>query len=203
MHSGDSYTSTGFNASLEAPSIQNPMGNPALGHYLTRTGEKTATDGINWLGHTVTEFNQSSILSYKFAAYGATVDNSIIPAVPKDLHYCKENAVWITTSSIFGIWVGINDVYISPEFDDSLAKISSTIQSYTSLLNDLYLCGARRFFVMNVPPISRTPAMLSNPVQHQVAVDQGTLNFNFQLELMVALWSNHHTKVSITINLDP
>ncbi|KAL4876913.1 hypothetical protein BJY04DRAFT_231199 [Aspergillus karnatakaensis] len=194
----DSYTWTGFNSSLEAPSIANPMGNPGL-------GEETATDGLNWLGYLVTTFNESSILSYNFASYGATVNNSAIPAFPpgpRDLvqqatdfreHYCDDHAGWDAETSLFGIWIGINDVYHSSTMADPSASIQADIQSYTELYHQLYDCGARRLLVMNVPQITRTPALLADHQSHRDAVYDSVLHFNFLLEREIALWNNNHT----------
>ncbi|KAL5336901.1 GDSL lipase/esterase [Aspergillus crustosus] len=75
---GDSYTSTGFNVSSTQPSVDNPMGNPPL-------GLGTSADSINWVGYLTTTYNDTLVLSYNHAVYGATVDNNLVQNVPRDL----------------------------------------------------------------------------------------------------------------------
>jgi hypothetical protein len=102
--------------------------------YLTRTltvptdlipiGQGTATDGVNWVGYLATTYNKTVTLSYNFAVYGATVNDSVVYSEPEDLvyqishdfcgHYCpppleSNNRTWATDTSLFAIWVGINE----------------------------------------------------------------------------------------------
>ena len=91
---------------------------------LIPTGQGTATDGINWVGYLATTSNKTITLSYNFAVYGATVNDSVVYNEPEDLvyqishdfcgHYCRpslesNNRIWATDTSLFAIWVGINE----------------------------------------------------------------------------------------------
>ena len=74
--SGDSYTTTGFNASGPQPSPSNPLGNPDyLGH--------TSSNGPNWIDYLTTKYNHTLLLTYNLAFGGATVDSALVePYLP-------------------------------------------------------------------------------------------------------------------------
>ncbi|KAL4864864.1 hypothetical protein BDV12DRAFT_211353 [Aspergillus spectabilis] len=168
---GDSYTTTGFNASSAQPSLQNPMGNPRL-------GDGTSADSINWVGYLTTLYNDTPVLSYNHAVYGATIDNEIVSNVPHDLvyqisqsfrpHYChassesesEPGAHWSSDAALFTIWIGINDIHFIYLRPDYAQYIDFVLHRYLTLLDTLHHCRARDFLVINIPPIHRTPKIL-------------------------------------------
>ncbi|KAI9037395.1 uncharacterized protein KD926_000358 [Aspergillus affinis] len=113
---GDSYTSTKFDTSGSQPALDNPMGNPDI-------GQGTTAGGINWAGYLTTVYNDTVVLNYNLAVFGATVDNSILDGEPIDLvdqvsrnfgdHYCssllESSPGWKSDTALFAIWIGINE----------------------------------------------------------------------------------------------
>ncbi|TGO87286.1 hypothetical protein BPOR_0236g00090 [Botrytis porri] len=74
---GDSYTSDGFYGGAPLPSASNPLGVALPG---------TTTDGgLGWLGVVATELNNSLVLGYDYAEYGATTDNTLVKGATHDL----------------------------------------------------------------------------------------------------------------------
>ncbi|PYI32027.1 hypothetical protein BP00DRAFT_473834 [Aspergillus indologenus CBS 114.80] len=198
-NSGDSYTTTGFNVSAEQPAVGNPMGNPEL-------GQGTASDGINWVGYLTTHLNHTLTFSYNLAVYGATIDNEVIPNEPGDVvsqvremfgrHYCRGAAgtapdAWteVADAALFVIWVGINDVQFSYLSPNPLLQLTAALDTYSRLLTELYDCGARRFLVMNVPPTTRTPNMMTHSPRRRARHLTTVHLFNLLLERMVKRWA--------------
>lgn len=117
--SGDSYTATGFNATAgPQPNPCNPLGNPPYPGY-------TSSDGPNWVGFLSTTYNESFILTYNFAYNGSTVDSSLVPPYLPTAPSVKQQVQndflprygnhpsftpWTTDDSLFGFFIGINDI---------------------------------------------------------------------------------------------
>ncbi|KAI9373908.1 hypothetical protein BJX61DRAFT_551898 [Aspergillus egyptiacus] len=203
---GDSYTTTGFNASSTQPSLGNPMENPRL-------GSGTAADSINWVGYLATVYNSTPVLSYNHAVYGATVDNSIAPNVPGDLvhqvshsfepHYCGSgsgsNPIWAPDAALFSLWFGINDiyrVYLEPNASD---KVAFVMESYFRLVDKLYDCGARDFLIMNVPPVDRSPKILQLEAWKRPLFKKVLDEFNAQLAAAVMRWTSAHPESEMAL----
>ncbi|RAL15800.1 SGNH/GDSL hydrolase family protein [Aspergillus homomorphus CBS 101889] len=211
---GDSYTTTSFNVSSMQPSPSHPMGNPSL-------GLGTAADGINWVGYLATSFNHTLTLSYNLAVYGATIDNTVIPNEPGDLvyqvsyqfrqHYCVTSRTatetsappttpaWTTDAALFAIWIGINDVQFSYLSPDPILQITAALDTYAHLLQELYDCGARHFLVLNVPPITRTPQMLTYDEKRRARHLTTVKAFNLQLVEMVTRWRQANPDTTMVI----
>ncbi|KAG2420450.1 hypothetical protein HFD88_000062 [Aspergillus terreus] len=154
---------TSFNASLEQPSSSNPMGNPVL-------GQGTTTGGLNWIGYLATEYNKTTVLSYNLAVGGATLDNNIVanPGYPYDVvsqvglfesvYKSKPSyAPWSSSNAVFGSWIGVNDAGNSWWFSDPQNFTSVWANKYESLFQQIYRDGGRKFLILNVPPIQRSP----------------------------------------------
>ncbi|KAL4971150.1 hypothetical protein BDW66DRAFT_155958 [Aspergillus desertorum] len=197
---GDSYTTTSFNVSSTQPSPENPMGNPPL-------GSGTAADSINWVGYLATVYNDTTVLSYNHAVYGATVNNTLVPGVPHDLayqvsrvfepKYClpteseteaqpREN--WTPEAALFTVWIGINDIYSLSQRTDPFNDIPSILQSYFNLIDQLHDCGARDFLIVNVPPCDRSPKILALEPSDVHVYYTVTKEFNRQLSNAVEQW---------------
>jgi hypothetical protein len=73
-------------------------------------------------------YNDTTVLSYNHAVYGATVNNTLVPGVPRDLayqvsrvfepHYClpagseieaEAGESWTPEAALFTVWIGINE----------------------------------------------------------------------------------------------
>lgn len=156
--SGDSYTQTGFNIDGEKPSSSNPIGNPPLPGW-------TSTGGFNWVGFLATEYNTDELLTYNFAYGGATTDSDLIPPyAPEVLSFVDQvgqfsaslgtnpdYAPWTAENTLFGVWIGVNDVgntFWLPDREDILTAV---LDRYFEQVQVLYDAGARRFALLSVP----------------------------------------------------
>ncbi|KAL4765023.1 uncharacterized protein BDW70DRAFT_147327 [Aspergillus foveolatus] len=210
---GDSYTTTSFNASSIQPSPENPMGNPPL-------GSGTAADSINWVGYLATEYNDTTVLSYNHAVYGATVNNTLVPGVPRDLayqvshvfepHYClpagseteaEAGESWTPEAALFTVWIGINDIYSLSQRTAPFKDIPSILQSYFDLVDQLHDCGARDFLIFNVPPCDRSPKILALEPSEIRLYGAVTKEFNRQLLNAVEQWQLANPDVSLTMTV--
>lgn len=160
MNSGDSYSETAFSVSGTQPSTANPIGNPAF------PGD-TSSDGANWVSYLTGTYNQSLLLTYNFATSGATLNTSIIASeslsVQEELteYFLADYAdsdVWDASTSLFTVWVVINDVDLSYTYTNMTNTTYVTLfEHYRALVDTLYEEGARNFMLINVPPIDRAP----------------------------------------------
>lgn len=149
------------------PAPGNPLGNPAYPGW-------TASNGPNWPDYLTVKYNSSELLTYNLAYGGATVASSLVaPWKPEVLsladqvadlfipHYAYNNQ-WTSSDSVFGIFMGINDVgnsyYYGPDATAILNK--KIFDIYDGVVKQLYNAGARNFFFLNVPPTDRSPLML-------------------------------------------
>lgn len=156
--SGDSYSQTGFNVSSTKPSPGNPLGNPPLPGW-------TASGGLNWVGFLVSQFNRSALLSYNFAYGGATTNASLVtPYQPTVLSFVDQvaefsgsiaskpsYAPWTAQNSLFGIWIGVNDVGNSWSLANYTQLVGGIMDSYFGQLQIMYNAGARNFVLLSVP----------------------------------------------------
>lgn len=69
---------------------------------------------------------------------------------------------WESESTVFGVWIGINDVGNSfwSGADANEVLYGQIFEVYKGLLEQLYESGARNFVLLNVPPIQRSPLTL-------------------------------------------
>ncbi|KAK5662462.1 hypothetical protein OQA88_8373 [Cercophora sp. LCS_1] len=182
---GDSYSQTGFDISSTKPSPSNPLGNPPLPGW-------TASGGFNWVGFLASQYNASTLLTYNFAYGGATTNASLVTPWRPDVLSLVDQvaqfsgsiaskpayAPWNADNALFGVWIGVNDVGNSwwlEEYDGLVEKIMDT---YFGQLGVLYAAGARKFVLLSVPPIHKTPAVLVNPVEAQEAEAVSIAKYN-------------------------
>ncbi|KAK7223079.1 hypothetical protein V2G26_011082 [Clonostachys chloroleuca] len=167
---GDSYSTTGFNISSTKPSQENPFGNP------TPPGA-TSSGGYNWLGWLVSDYNKknTNTLVYNFAYPSATVDRSVIPpssdnaltltdqigTFTKNLAKMPDYAPWEPNNTLAGIWIGINDVDISYQRQNASEYIKESVDVCFEQLEVLYDTGIRSLFILQVPPLDKTPKILA------------------------------------------
>ncbi|EKD17131.1 uncharacterized protein L3040_005350 [Drepanopeziza brunnea f. sp. 'multigermtubi'] len=195
---GDSYTQTGFDITLAPPSAQNPIGNPPLPGF-------TTSGGPNWLITLLTS-RTPNILTYNFASGGATTNASLVtPFAPTVLSLTDQVALfnthlnpggsspspaasaWTSSNSLFAIWIGVNDVgngWYTSSWATTLP--AALMAAYTAQLESLFAAGARNFLALTVPPIQRTPMMLTNDAYARDSVTQAVAKYNALLTDAVA-----------------
>jgi len=169
---GDSYTTTGFNATTgPQPSAGNPLGNP-------KYPGNTASNGPNWVDYLTVKYNESLVLTYNLAYGGATVDSALVaqylPTVLSlkqqvqteflPLYGTDELATWNPSTSLFALFIGINDVgnSYSATANGNTTIYDAILSEYASLINQLYTSGARNFLFINVPPVDRAPLTVAS-----------------------------------------
>ncbi|KAK7691966.1 hypothetical protein QCA50_005371 [Cerrena zonata] len=174
---GDSYTQTGFTTDGAIPATGNPLGNPPYPGF-------TAVGGTNWIDLNTVQFNNSLILTYNYAYGGATIDaNLVAPYTPTVLSMTDQvnqflstvankpsSAPWTSGNSLFSFWIGIND--IGNSYYQSGSRDAAT--------------GARNFLFINVPPVDRSPLMLSQAASAQALEKSVIDGYNSKLATRVA-----------------
>ncbi|CAG9955814.1 unnamed protein product [Clonostachys rosea f. rosea IK726] len=167
---GDSYSTTGFNISSTKPDQENPFGNPTFPGV-------TSSGGYNWLGWLISDYNKknTNTFVYNFAYPGATVDRSVIPPssdnsltltdqigrFTKHLAKKPDYAPWESSNTLAGIWIGINDVDITYQRQNASEYIKESVDVCFEQLEVLYDTGIRSFFVLQVPPLDKTPKIIA------------------------------------------
>lgn len=191
--SGDSYTTNGFNVSLTQPAPGNPLGNPPYPGW-------TAANGPNWPDFLTVKYNASEILTYNLAYGGATVSSSLVkPYQDTVLSLSSQvedlfipnyafNGQWTSSDSVFGIFIGINDVgnsfYLG---DDAVPILNKKIFAvYDGLVKELYNTGARNFVFLNVPPTDRSPLMIGQGADSAALIAKDLKAFNSAIASLAA-----------------
>lgn len=157
---GDSWSATRFDPLGPPPSVENPLGNPPY------PGE-TSSNKANWIDYLVYDYNQSLVLTANFAIGGATVEGvgegdsrRMELQIKQSFAALHKNGTgevlydWKSKSSLFVLWIGINDVV---DHYDRKAPLDEMFAIYAGLLDWLYETGARNFFIVDVPPLEYSP----------------------------------------------
>ncbi|KAM6502929.1 hypothetical protein JOM56_002906, partial [Amanita muscaria] len=200
---GDSYSETGFNASGTLPSVGNPLGNPTYPGW-------TGGGGANWVDYLTTTYNQSLTLTYNLARGGATINSSLVtPGQGVSLEdevntflskfaHSPPSTPWKTWNTLFSIWIGINDIaYSYDNHGDQDAFTDILLDSYFKLVEPLvsyiFQAGARIFLFINVPPVDRSPLMLTRSVSEQEKERSAIEGFNGKLQTRIDWFKGNHT----------
>lgn len=88
------------------------------------------------------------------------------------------------SSDVFVIWAGANDIYFGSAFGEPYA-IENALLSIESSVRSLYAAGARKFIVLNLPPLGDTPYFEG---AGEIATQLDWAAFQFDVGLWVALW---------------
>ncbi|KAI3608199.1 carbohydrate esterase family 16 protein [Moniliophthora roreri] len=203
---GDSYTQTGFEINGTAPAPGNPLGNPDYPGW-------TATGGENWVDYGTTVYNKSLVLTYNFAYGGATIDANLVPPYEPTVRSLTdqvniflgsavaeqpESAPWTSENALFSIWIGINDIgnswYLGGDRD---AAWSNDEFGWLICCHDQYDVGARNFLWVNVPPVQRTPAVLSSSDTNSQELEKSVIEgFNSKLETKIEAFKANNSDIS-------
>ncbi|GAA5939533.1 hypothetical protein JCM3775_004854 [Rhodotorula graminis] len=156
---GDSYSWNGYSPLVGVNNIP--------GYGLTTSG------GYNWLQF-LSQLGSNPITLYDLAASGATTNNSVISAPATDFvnqvglfqEWFGPDGTYSTSgqvrfeanSTLYTVWIGINDVGAPyNEQTDFPQQLSEIFSSYSAAIASLYAGGARNFLILGVPPTWRTP----------------------------------------------
>ncbi|KAI5789049.1 hypothetical protein EDC01DRAFT_617037 [Geopyxis carbonaria] len=165
---GDSYSRIKYIPN-QSP---NPSANAVMG--LTSPGFPSS-NGPNYVAYLVRKYHQSEILTYDLAVGGATITRSLVEPPSVDYLTFEEQvdqyfkpyftagqiATWDASSTLFVIWVGINDVRLGYGLifatESGTYSATTLIDKYFSQVKKLYDAGARNFVFMTVPDVTRAP----------------------------------------------
>ncbi|GFF54188.1 probable 1,4-beta-D-glucan cellobiohydrolase C [Aspergillus udagawae] len=203
---GDSYSQTGFDIGSTKPSALNPLGNPSMPGW-------TTSGGLNWIGFLISKYNTSLTLSYNFAYGGATTNASLVaPYTSTVLSFIDQvteftnsiaskpsYAPWTSKNTLVGVWMGVNDVgnsYWQSNIDDLLTKI---MDSYFGQLQILYNAGVRNYVLLGVPPIQRSPLMLSQGTSATTAEAAVIAKYNNLIATYLANFKSKNSGVTATV----
>ncbi|AEO68387.1 carbohydrate esterase family 16 protein [Thermothielavioides terrestris NRRL 8126] len=200
---GDSYSQTGFDINSTKPAPGNPLGNPPLPGW-------TASGGLNWVGFLTSVFNTTTVLTYNFAYGGATTNATLVaPYEPTVLSLIDQvaefsgsiaskpsYAPWTAQNSLFGVWIGVNDVGNSWWLSNYTQIVDQIMDSYFGRLQVLYDAGARNFVLLSVPPINRTPLMLAESTDSQQAEATAIAAYNAALTTRLAAFTSKNSGVT-------
>ncbi|CAN8101006.1 unnamed protein product [Discula destructiva] len=186
---GDSYSTTQFYIEGGYPSASDPIGQPAL-------PGSTTSGGLNWVGIITSELNNSLILTYDWAYYGADTSDAIInTGVVTDfvaqvsefeeyLVPAPSEAPWTSDNTIVAVWMGINDVgecfWESSIY--STCPIDEVMEMYFGLLEDLYSDGMREFVLLMIPPFYKAPVFSDYTVSELQSLINNIQTYNEALE---------------------
>jgi len=178
---GDSYSQTGFEITGTAPSAADPLGNPNAEGY-------TTDNGLNWIGVLVEQLNTSLTLSYNFAYGGATTDASLVTpyesSVLSLVDQVKEftsniaSGPWKADNTLFGIWMGVNDVGNAWGNSDWSTLLTEIMTQYFAQVQILYNAGGRNFLFLTVPPTWLTPMFIADGSSTQSGVEAAVKQYN-------------------------
>jgi len=198
---GDSYTSTGFSATGNQPSAQNPLGNP------TYPGQ-TTSNGPNWIDVVTVKYNRSLTLTYNLAYSGATIDNTLvsissgIPSVTDQVatfmsKYANKpsTAPWQSGNTMFSCFVGINDIGSSYSRSDINSFIDTLLTAEFKQLDKLYTSGGRNFLFFNIPPMERSP-LISGQAAWAAQEKAVIATWNSKQQTYISNFKNSHSGVT-------
>ncbi|CZT00542.1 uncharacterized protein RAG0_08548 [Rhynchosporium agropyri] len=184
---GDSYTSTNFDINGEQPSSKKPFGNYDIGNH------QTSAQGPVWIQLLATKHLDSRpVPTYNFAVGGASIPDNYTYQVEKQYQpKYSENKFWHESNTLFTSWIGINDVS-EAWWKKNTPLILDRLDMYTKLLEQLWDTGARNFFIVNIPPLERSPYIQDGDetsIAHYASVIKV---FNDNLPKHVAAFQDKH-----------
>jgi len=111
-----------------------------------------------------------------------------------------ENKFRNETDSIFMCWIGINDITLLSLLYSNDTNWNQTLlprfNQYFQLMDNLYNTGARKFFLVKMPPLDRTP-MIFNHTDEIIANFKDGVNVfnNVLLPRYVSRFEANHSDV--------
>ncbi|KAJ7023841.1 fungal cellulose binding domain-containing protein [Mycena alexandri] len=197
---GDSYTTTSFDPTSTLPALGlNPLGNPAFPGV-------TGGGGENYVGFDTVTYNKSLILTYDYAAGGATINGTLVAPITIALSdevdeflvgaaKKPKTSPWTSGNALFSVWIGINDIgntfYLNGSrdafsdvlLDDYFAQVQRLVRRFQHSPNRTNLpCTStsysrgRNYLFINVPPTYRAPLLVSFFSPDQLLIEKSVIN---------------------------
>lgn len=156
------------------------------------------------------KYNASQLLTYNLAYGGATVDSALVaPYLPTVLSVAQQvedeffpvygSSSWKAEDTIFGVFIGINDVGNS--YGQGAAATKSLNDEifavYEGLMEMLYNIGGRNFLFLNVPPVDRSPLTMGQGAASQALEKADIEAFNDRVGQLADQLKDAHSDVNI------
>lgn len=103
---------------------------------------------------------------------------------------------WTSTDSLFGVFIGINDVG-NTYWLDTAAINSKIFAEYQGLMETLYYAGARNFLFLNVPPVDRSPLTISGGSESQALEKTDIALYNSMIAKLAKTLKKQHPEINI------
>jgi phospholipase/lecithinase/hemolysin len=167
------------------------MGNTDLSNH------ETSANGPVWINYLTTKYDAMPVLTYNFAVGGASIPDNYTYQV-NNLYQPKytTNEFWLGSNTLHLSWIGINDCSDCWLQGVNLTAISTRLNHYSGLLETFYQTGARNLFIVNVPPLDRSPYILGGGAESSGHYKSCVDNFNENLPSIVSTWQTNHPDVS-------
>lgn len=152
--------------------------------------------------------NESSIYAYNFAYGGATIDATLVTPYLSTVKSLTDQvnqfvtnlgpkpsyAPWTSSNAIFSFFIGINDIGNSYYLSGDRSAFSDTLlNAYFAQVQKVYDAGGRNFLFINVPPIERSPLMLSQG-SSSTALEKSVIDtYNTKLAAKVSAFKSSHS----------
>lgn len=152
---------------------------------------------------------------YNHAYSGATVDAAIVSYGIPEIRSLKQQTDdflafdasgkqyypgWKSSNSLFSFWIGINDINISYTRNGSYTEFDKVLLNrYFELVQSIYNVGARDFLFLTIPPVERTPFMLTTPVANRTLEHEVIADYNQQLLRKVSSFAASHRDVTVKV----
>ncbi|KAI9480605.1 MAG: hypothetical protein EXX96DRAFT_563475 [Benjaminiella poitrasii] len=176
----------------------------------------TSAGGPNWVIYLT---DTTKWISWDFAYNSAPVNNSFVNQVPTVIDVSTQirdlyQKIFVTPnkkisgivksvykdmkrtpeSTLTTVWVGINDIDLTFDWNQTSLLDSRIMQGYQALLNELILKGEKQFMLINVPPLDRAP-MWHHTTNEQL-IKTRVIDYNKKLtEMIHALRKMHSSAV--------
>ena len=154
--SGDSWTDTHFDPTGDQPSDEEPMGNYAR-------SDSSFTEYLRWPVQLTTHYNDSILQTYNMAVAGSCVDRFLCGGdvfdlfqqledrfIPAYINYDMDASNWSSQTSLFIIFIGINDVWRQASSDENIQT------DVEERMNEIAARYSEFLTKVTIPPPSRS-----------------------------------------------
>ncbi|QSZ29920.1 hypothetical protein DSL72_004438 [Monilinia vaccinii-corymbosi] len=154
------------------------------------------------IGYLVEKYNTTLTLSYNFASGGATTNASLVAPyastvlslVDQTNHFVQyiPSGPWSPRNTLFGIWMGINDVGNAYYLANYTILLGQIMDSYFAEVQRLYDAGARNFLFLTVPPTQDSPLFIAQGTAVQASLAHAISQYNAAIASRVAEFQAAH-----------
>ena len=207
---GDSWSYTHFDVGGIQPSRTNPLGNPALPssgvtsppewlHYLTLTYNATFTRTYN-LAHGAAPIDRGAVRPHDAFSFTSTFTEQVEDLWRLVYAPHPTFAKWNSDDTLFAIWFGVVDLSLAFDRDEYTAELLNvkTLAAYAQNLETLYTHGARRFLLLNVPPLDLAPGA-PNDLAKRTTLHTAVATFNVGLAALTTRLRASHTDMLVSL----